>query len=91
VSEPDALPMHFALIICDGPYIDQGLGEPFFSAWRYGVLPWLRNHGRTFDTLLLDDVDDARALPVLEAWRSEFGVNVNRMRSEAGEIAIVTS
>jgi len=91
VHEPGALPMHFALIICDGPYIDRRLGDPAFSAWRYGVLPWLRDHGRTFDTLLLDDVDDPRAPPVLERWRDEFGVKLNRMRSQAGEIAIVTA
>jgi len=91
VHEPEALPIHFALIICDGPYIDQRLGDPFFSAWRYGVLPWLRDHGRTFDTLLLDDVDDPRAPPVLERWRDEFGVKLHRMSSEAGEIAVVTS
>ena len=90
VHESDALPMHFALIICDGPYIDPRLGEPFFSAWRYGLLPWLRDHGRTFDTLLLDDVNDPRGPPVLERWRNEFGVKPNRMRSELGEIAIVT-
>jgi len=91
VPEPEALPKHFALIICDGPYIDRRLGEPFFSAWRYGVLPWLHEHGRTFDTLLLDDVDDPRAPPVLDRWRKEFGVELHRIRSEAGEIAIVTS
>jgi hypothetical protein len=90
VHEPEALPRHFALIICDGPYIDRRLGELFFSAWRYGVLPWLHDHGRTFDSLLLDDVEDTRARPVLERWRSEFAVKVYRMRSEAGEIAVVT-
>jgi hypothetical protein len=90
VPGQESLPMHFALVICDGPYLDWRLGEPFFSAWRYGVLPWLRDGGRTFDTLLLDDVDDPRAPAVLQRWREEFGVNTRTVKSAAGELAIVT-
>jgi hypothetical protein len=77
----EALPMHFALIICDGPYIDKTLGEPAHSAWRFGVLPWLSQTGRTFDALLLDDVNDARGPALLERWQKEFGVTVERLAS----------
>lgn len=86
----EVLPIHFALVICDGPYIDAALGEPFYSAWRYGVLPWLNSTGRTFDALLLDDVNDPRAPAILRRWESEFGVNVDRLSSSNGEYAIVT-
>jgi hypothetical protein len=83
------LPMHFALIVCDGPYIDVALGEPVYSAWRYGVMPWLKSTGRTYDYLLLDDVDDKRAPATLELWKREFGVKVESIKSEQGECAII--
>jgi hypothetical protein len=83
------LPMHFALIVCDGPYIDVALGEPVYSAWRYGVMPWLKSTGRTYDFLLLDDVDDKRAPATLELWKREFGVKVESIKSEQGECAII--
>ena len=83
------LPSHFALVVCDGPRIDQALGEPHYSAWRYGVLPWLKSTGRTYDALLLDDVDDSRAPAVLERWRQEFGVTIECIRSGDGKCAIV--
>jgi hypothetical protein len=86
----EVLPMHFALVICDGPYIDAALGEPSYSAWRYGVLPWLHSTGRTFDALLLDDVNDPRAPATLNRWKSEFGVNVEGFVSADGECAIIT-
>jgi hypothetical protein len=86
---PAKLPSHFALIICDGPYIDKSLGEEANSAWRYGVLAWLTETGRTFDTLLLDDVNDARAPPMLERWQREFGVSIERRISCDGELALV--
>lgn len=84
------LPRHFALVICDGPFIDRSLGEPHYSAWRYGVLRWLKDTARTFDQLLLDDVDDPRAPGILERWEREFGVKVQRIASAEGELAIVT-
>jgi len=86
----EALPMHFALVICDGPYIDAALGEPSYSAWRYGVLPWLKSTGRTFDALLLDDVNDPRAPAILQRWEHEFGATVKRLASAEDECAIIT-
>jgi hypothetical protein len=88
---PVTLPGHFALIICDGPYIDESLGEEAYSAWRYGILAWLTETRRTFDTMLLDDVNDARAPPMLERWQHEFGVNIERKMSCDGELGIVRS
>jgi hypothetical protein len=70
-------------------YIDKTLGEPAHSAWRFGVLPWLSQTGRTFDALLLDDVNDARGPALLERWQKEFGVTVERLVSPEGECAIV--
>jgi hypothetical protein len=86
---PESLPSHFSLIVCDGPFIDAVRGEPFYSAWRYGVLAWLKRTGRTYDRLLLDDVNDPRGPALLERWQSEFGVKVQRLLSEDGECAIV--
>jgi len=77
-----SLPMHFSLVICDGPFIDVSLGEPVFSGWRYGLMPWLKNTNRTFDALLLDDVDDKRAPAILERWQREFGVKIDRLSSD---------
>jgi hypothetical protein len=84
-----ALPTHFSLVICDGPYIDIGLGEPVYSWWRYGVMPWLKDTSRTFDTLLIDDVDHERAPAILDRWQREFGVKIERLASAAGRWAIV--
>lgn len=73
----ESLPMHFPLVICDGPYVDKSLGEQIYSGWRYGVMPWLKKTGRTFDTMLLDDViSHEKAAGVLERWKREFGVKV---------------
>lgn len=83
------LPSHFALIVCDGPYIDKSLGEPVYSAWRYGLLPWLKKTDRTFDCILFDDVNDPRGPGLLERWQTEFGVSVERVRSAVGELAIL--
>jgi hypothetical protein len=83
------LPSHFALVICDGPYIDKSLGEPYYSAWRYGVLAWLKETGRTFDVLLFDDANDVRGPALLERWEREFAVKVETMKSSCGECAIV--
>jgi hypothetical protein len=85
-----ALPMHFSLVICDGPYIDKGLGEPTYSGWRYGVMPLLKSTGRTFDLMLLDDVvNHDRASAVLSRWKREFGVKVERVAKGGGRWAIV--
>jgi len=84
-----SLPTHFSLVICDGPYIDVGLGEPVYSWWRYGVMPWLKSTSRTFDALLLDDVDDKRAPAILDSWRREFNVTIEQLSSAAGRWAIV--
>jgi len=86
-----SLPQHFSLVICDGPYIDHSLGEPSYSAWRYGVLPWFRQNEKTFDVLLLDDVDDPRGPELLRRWEREFGVLIERVKSEDGELAIIRS
>ena len=83
------LPKHFSLIICDGPYIDVSLGEPYYSGWRYGILPWLGRAERTWDVLLLDDVNDKRAEAVLDRWVREFGVKVDIIKSTDGECATV--
>lgn len=88
-SAPLALPRHFSLIICDGPAV-YGVSEPYLSSWRYGVLPWLKESGRTFDTLLLDDVNEARGAPLLERWEREFGVECEIVGSDKGAYAIIT-
>jgi hypothetical protein len=84
-----SLPTHFSLVICDGPFIDVGLGEPVYSGWRYGVMPWLNSTNRTFDTMLLDDVDDKRAPAILDRWQREFGVKIERLASSDGRWAII--
>ena len=83
------LPQHFSLVICDGPYIDEDLGEPAYSAWRYGVLPWFKDNNKSFDRLLLDDVNDSRARAILHRWEREFGVSVQIIESPDGECAVV--
>jgi hypothetical protein len=86
---PEDLPKHFPLVICDGPAIYQ-VDEPYLSGWRHGIMPWLSQTGRTFDTLLLDDVDDPRSQRVLTRWHAEFGVEVvEELPSAAGLLAIV--
>ena len=87
---PDTVPMHFALVVCDGPYIDKALGEPHYSAWRYGIFPWLKETGRTFDVMLLDDVNDARAPAILARWKREFGIKVEEIESSDGICAVIT-
>ncbi|MBS0366453.1 MAG: glycosyltransferase family 2 protein [Proteobacteria bacterium] len=86
---PESLPMHFSVIVCDGPFIDKKVGEPYFSTWRHGVLPWLKQSGRTYDVLLLDDLNDDRGVPAVERWQKEFGVKVERFRSAAGDCAAI--
>jgi hypothetical protein len=83
-----SLPTHFSLVICDGPFIDVSLGEPVYSGWRYGLMPWLKNTNRTFDALLLDDVDDKRASAILDRWQREFGARIERVAAD-GRWAII--
>jgi hypothetical protein len=77
---PTDLPRHFSLVICDGPAI-YGHPEPYLSGWRYGVLPWLRNTGRTYDVLLLDDTDEPRGQPLLARWQKEFGISAEVVKA----------
>jgi hypothetical protein len=86
---PDTLPQHFGLVVCDGPYIDKKLGEPYYSAWRYGVLPWFKETGRTFRVLLLDDVECDRGSPLLGRWQREFGVQIETVQTTEGQCAII--
>jgi hypothetical protein len=85
------LPDHFSLIICDGPFIDKDIGEPWYSGWRYGLLPWLKRGNKTFGLILLDDMNDPRAEAMVARWVKEFGVGVQRIKSSNGELAIVTA
>jgi len=85
------LPKHFALVVCDGPAIGKDVAEPFYSSWRYGVLAWLRETGRTFDVLVLDDVEDLRARDMLARWKQDWRVTVRTIKSRVGELAIVQS
>jgi hypothetical protein len=86
---PDSLPKHFGVVVCDGPYVDRQLGEPYYSAWRYGVLPWFKQTGRTFEVLLLDDVECDRGLPLLTRWKQEFEMQIETVKTTNGQCAIV--
>ena len=85
-----SLPDYYPLIVCDGPYIDPTLGEPSYSAWRYGLMAWMHENHKTFDVILLDDVNDPRGPALLERWQKEFGVKVERKKSADGELALIT-
>lgn len=85
---PTDLPQHFSLLICDGPAI-YDLPEPHLSGWRYGVLPWLKDTGRTYDVLLLDDTNEPRGQPLLARWQKEFGVCAEVVQAGSGSYAIV--
>lgn len=85
---PKDLPRHFSLVICDGPAV-YDVPEPHLSGWRYGVLPWLRDTGRTYDVLLLDDTNEPRGQPLLARWRKEFGVSAEVVQAGDGSYAIV--
>lgn len=84
-----AIPMHFSVVICDGPYIAKEWGSEIYENWRYGILPWMKRTGRTFDVLILDDVDEPRSVPVIERWRREFGVSVQIINSGNGMHALI--
>jgi hypothetical protein len=85
------LPHKFGVVLCDAPFIAEDLGEPFFSSWRYGILPFCRQSGTSFRALLLDDLNDnySRAEPVLARWRSEFQISQDVISSSEGECAVI--
>jgi hypothetical protein len=84
-----SLPRHFGVVLCDGPFIAASLEEPFRSMWRYGVLPFFERSQSTFDTLLLDDVNDARAAAVLAQWQTEFGITQDLIRASEGDCSVI--
>lgn len=88
---PAALPSSFGVVICDGPFIDKALGEPHYSQWRYGILPFLRCKRASFGSLLLDDVNDPRAPHVLENWKKQFGISYDLIQSGDGLAGILSS
>lgn len=83
------LPKHFGVILCDGPFVDRSRGDAIYNSWRYGVLPFLRRTGSTFDALLLDDVNDKRADNVLQRWITDWNTRHDVISSEHGDCAIV--
>lgn len=83
------LPLQFGSVICDGPFIAEGLGEPIYSGWRYGVIPYFRRTERSYEALLLDDANDRRAQDVMDRWKREFGVDVSVTRAQEGDFALI--
>jgi hypothetical protein len=84
-----SLPKKFGAIICDGPFVDTTWGEEIHSNWRYGVLPYIRQSGSTFDALLLDDCNDQRAPKVLARWAKEFGAKQDITRTNDGDFGLI--
>ena len=84
-----SVPDRIGLIICDGPYIAQELGEPVYSSWRYGVLRYLLDNKIEFGALLLDDVNDPRAPAVLSRWKREFGITYELIHTDEGDCSVV--
>lgn len=84
-----ALPKQFGVVICDGPFIAEALGEPIYSSWRYGVLPFFERTERSYQVLLLDDANDARAPRVMDRWKRQFGIETEITRSQEGDFAVV--
>lgn len=82
------IPSAFDLVICDGPYVSAELGADYHKAWRYGVLPQLKNRGVHVKEMLIDDLDEPRAVPVLDRWVREFGLTYEAIRSASGDFAI---
>jgi hypothetical protein len=85
--EQTITPSEFELVICDGPYVDKSLGEPVYSSWRYGLMPYLRH--RTCGTVLLDDLDDPRSEAVIDRWAREFGTRMERIKTPDGDIGAI--
>lgn len=84
-----ALPKQFGVVICDGPFIAEALGEPSYSGWRYGVLPYFKRTARSYQVLLLDDANDARAPRVMDRWKEQFGIDTEITRTQEGDFAII--
>jgi hypothetical protein len=83
------LPKHFGVILCDGPFVDRSRGDAIYNSWRYGVLPFLHRTDATFDALLLDDVNDKRAMKVLQRWIVDWNTRHDVISSDDGDCAIV--
>jgi hypothetical protein len=84
------LPQHFGVVICDGPFVSMQHGEPAYSNWRYGVLDCLARTHSSFETLLLDDVEEPRAPAMLQKWSERFGTSVKIVHDVDGDCGIVT-
>lgn len=77
-------PPHFPLVVCDGPSVRRAQWEPeVFHSWRAGVVPELRRHGVTFDTIILDDAHDKRCAALMDAWR-RAGLSVEMVETPTG-------
>ena len=82
------LPLHYDLVICDGPYVNIARGSTIYQAWRYGVLPQMKLAGMSFKEMLIDDLDEKRSGPILERWGKEFGLTYQPIRSSSGDCAV---
>lgn len=83
------LPTTFGVVICDGPFIAKTVPEPHYSAWRYGVLGYLRRSATRFGALLLDDVNDPRAPAVLQRWQTEYGITCDVIQASDGLAGVI--
>ena len=83
------LPRNFGLVICDGPYIASTLSECVYKNWRYGALPYLKQSRSRFAALLLDDLNDQRALSMLTRWRTEFAVTQENIHASEGDCCVI--
>ncbi len=82
---PDrGLPSEFTHVFCDGPAISESeWADPFYSNWRVGVVPVLREQGIRFGEILLDDADDPRAMPLYRRWES-WGLAASVLQTSTG-------
>jgi len=65
-TDRSTLPRDFALVVCDGP----PKGTP---GGRFGMLPQMREFLRSGCVILLDDVDRAEEMRILEDWSRALG------------------
>jgi hypothetical protein len=84
-----SLPRYFGVVICDGPFIAHTVPEPHHSAWRYGVLAYVKTSATGFGALLLDDVNDPRAAAMLERWRTQYGATCDVIRARDGLAGVI--